>query len=115
MVWLFRHKNSNLLKISKGSVLYCLFTFCPTTGDTIYLAWCGFFGTFLSIANTWTLNGLFPGGVSVDSPWYVSTACTVDGILFIFIMLWLNWDMNTRVFAIASFIHHWMRFVDPTP
>merc|ERR1719223_1098695 len=55
-----------------------------------------------------------PGGYQgPDSPdqwvWY---AGIVWGMLYIFFMLWLNFDGNTQVFGLSTFMWYWMAFLN---
>jgi len=101
--------------ISSGSVVYFMFTLYKTTGDTINFGIGGFLGTVLAVFNIWCMMGFMPGGYpGPDSPdgqwiWY---AGMLWGGAFIFTLLWLNFDGNTQVFGMATFVWYWMAFIN---
>lgn len=92
------------------SVIYFIFTMYKTTGDTINFAIGGFQGTFLAVFNIWAMNGFMPGGYSPEgeeSWWYIGN---VWGATFTFLLLYLNFDGNTQVFGLATYMFYWMSF-----
>jgi len=99
---------------SSGSVTYFMFTLYKTTGDTIHFAIGGLAGTLIAVFNIWCMMGFMPGGyMGPDSPdqwvWYVGMAW---GMLFVFFMLWLNFDGNTQVFGLSTYVWYWMAFLN---
>lgn len=95
---------------NSASVVYFCFTLYKTTGDTIYFAYGGLMGTVIAVFNIWALMGFMPGGYQPDQPnadsifWIIN----VWGMVYVFTMLYLNLDGNTRVFGLTTFIWYWM-------
>merc|ERR1719276_715801 len=95
---------------NSASVVYFCFTLYKTTGDTIYFAYGGLMGTVIAVINIWALMGFFPGGYVPGQPnaeaifWMIN----VWGALYVFFMLYLNLDGNTRVFGLTTFVWYWM-------
>jgi hypothetical protein len=58
------------------------------------------------------MQGFMPGGYSEDEPhrWPIGAAW---GIAFIFGVLWLNFDGNTRIFALSTYVWYLMAFLRP--
>jgi len=101
--------------VSSGSVVYFMFTLYKTTGDTINFGIGGFLGTCIAVFNIWCMMGFMPGGYpGPDAPdgqwvWY---AGMLWGLAFVFVMLWLNFDANTQVFGLATYVWYWMAFIN---
>jgi len=100
--------------VSSGSVVYFMFTLYKTTGDTINFGIGGFLGTVIAVFNIWCMMGFMPGGYhGPDSPdqwiWYAGMAW---GGTYVFFMLWLNFDGNTQVFGLATYVWYWMAFIN---
>lgn len=101
--------------VSSGSVVYFMFTLYKTTGDTINFGIGGFLGTCIAVFNIWCMMGFMPGGYpGPDSPdgqwiWYAGMAW---GMLYVFLVLWLNFDGNTQVFGLATYVWYWMAFIN---
>jgi len=98
---------------NSGAVTYFLFTLYKTTGDTIYFAQGGIVGTILAVATIWLMNGFMPGGYRLDGPdsvWWIANAV---GVLFVFLLLYLNFDGNTRVFGLSTYVWFWMAYINP--
>jgi hypothetical protein len=83
-----------------------------TTGDILHFAQGGITGTFFAVLSIWLMQGFMPGGYSEDEPhrWPIGAAW---GITFVFLILWLNFDGNTRIFAISTYVWYWMAFLRP--
>jgi len=100
--------------VSSGSVVYFMFTLYKTTGDTINFGIGGFLGTVIAVFNIWCMMGFMPGGYpGPDSPdqwiWYAGMAW---GGAYVFMLLWLNFDGNTQVFGLATYVWYWMAFIN---
>lgn len=95
---------------NSASVVYFCFTLYKTTGDTIYFAYGGLMGTVIAVFNIWALMGFFPGGYVPGLPNAEATFWLINvwGALFVFFMLYLNLDGNTRVFGLTTFVWYWM-------
>ena len=99
---------------NSASVVYFVFTLYKTTGDTIYFACGGLTGTVIAVLNIWLMMGFFPGGYQPGTPNadFVFWAGNVWGAIFVFCMLYLNWDGNTRVFSLTTYVWYWMAFLN---
>jgi len=99
---------------NSASVVYFVFTLYKTTGDTIYFACGGLTGTVIAVLNIWLMMGFFPGGYQpgTENADYVFWAGNLWGAIFVFCMLYLNWDGNTRVFSLTTFVWYWMAFLN---
>jgi len=99
---------------NSASVVYFVFTLYKTTGDTIYFACGGLTGTVIAVLNIWLMMGFFPGGYQPGTPNadMVFWAGNVWGATFVFFMLYLNWDGNTRVFGLTTYVWYWMAFLN---
>jgi hypothetical protein len=99
---------------NSASVVYFVFTLYKTTGDTIYFACGGLTGTVIAVLNIWLMMGFFPGGYQpgTENADFVFWAGNVWGATFVFCMLYLNWDGNTRVFSLTTYVWYWMAFLN---
>jgi hypothetical protein len=99
---------------NSASVVYFVFTLYKTTGDTIYFACGGMTGTVIAVVNIWLMMGFFPGGYQpgTENADFVFWAGNVWGATFVFCMLYLNWDGNTRVFSLTTYVWYWMAFLN---
>jgi hypothetical protein len=64
------------------------------------------------------MQGFMPGGYlegeegeGMDHRWYIGS---VWGIMFVFLILWLNFDDNTRIFSLSTYVWYWMAFLNPS-
>lgn len=99
---------------SSTSIVYFMFTLYKTTGDTINFAIGGLLGTFLAVVNIWCMMGFMPGGYhGPDHPdWWIWYAGMLWGMTFVWVILWLNFDGNTQVFALSTYVWYWMAFLN---
>lgn len=98
---------------NSGAVTYFLFTLYKTTGDTIYFAQGGITGTILAVVTIFLMNGFMPGGYKLDGPDSVWWIANFVGVLFVFLLLYLNFDGNTRVFGLSTYVWYWMAYINP--
>jgi len=99
---------------NSASVVYFVFTLYKTTGQTIYFACGGLTGTIIAVLNIWLMMGFFPGGYQPGTPNadFTFWAGNVWGACFVFCMMYLNWDGNTRVFSLTTYVWYWMAFLN---
>lgn len=97
----------------RGSVTYFLFTLYKTTGETIYFAIGGVAGTIFATFTIWVLNGFVPGGYTHNSPDSIWWIANFVGVLFVFALLYFNFDTNTKIFGISTYVWHWMKYINP--
>jgi hypothetical protein len=95
-----------------ASITYFIYTLYVYTGDILHFAQGGVFGTFLAVLSIWLMQGFMPGGYSLEEPhrWEIGV---VWGIVFVFLILYLNFDDNTRIFALSTYVWYWMAFLIP--
>jgi len=97
-----------------GVVIYFIYTLYLTTGQTIYFAWGGILGTLFATIDIFVMYGFFPDGVTKGGPDYIIYIGIADGVLFVTGMLFLNFDLLTQIFALATFVWYWMAFMEPS-
>lgn len=91
-----------------GAGVFILFVFSRTVGETMRLAWGTFVGISLSVGFTWLCNGLYPGGFAKGKPDHVFYWLLCFGAAFVVVILSVNIQLNSRIFAVLSFSFHWM-------
>jgi len=100
--------------LSPEAMVQLVYTLYKTVGETIAFAWGGMFGSFLGSVYPWVMFGLHPRGVFVYHPLDPAFIFgIVSGSVFVILMLWLNFDMLTKIFALSTFVWHWMGFMHP--
>jgi hypothetical protein len=95
-----------------ASITYFIYTLYVTTGDILHFAQGGITGTLFAVVSIWLMQGFMPGGYTDEEPhrWPIGS---VWGITFVFLILWLNFDGNTRIFALSTYVWYWMAFLMP--
>lgn len=93
-------------------VTYFIYTLYLYTGDILHFAQGGIMGTVLAVFNIWLMQGFMPGGYTESMPhrWYIGS---IWGIVFTFLVLWLNFDDNTKIFGLSTYVWYWMSFLQP--
>lgn len=99
--------------LSGSFLIYVIYTLYKSVGQTIYFAWGGIVGTFFGSITPWIMFGFFPGGVKSDGDGSVFYFGAAFGTVYIISILWLNLDLITQIFALNTFVWHWMGFMDP--
>jgi len=94
-------------------VTFFIYNLSKTTGETIMNVVCGFRGTLLAVVNMWMMYYFFPDGVTETSPDYVFWIGLADGVMFITLMLSLNFQISTVIFAVSNATGFWMNFLKP--
>lgn len=95
------------------SVIYLVFVLYKTTGDTINFAYSAFIGTLFAVISMWLMLGFMPGGYHPGKEEYFWGGMIWGGA-FIFAMLYFNFDVCTRVFALSTFVWYFMIFQNYT-
>jgi hypothetical protein len=97
---------------TSACVTYFIYTLYLHTGDIINFAQGGVMGTLLAVFNIWLMQGFMPGGYTPSMPhrWYMGS---LWGIMFTFLILWLNFNDNTRIFGLSTYVWYWMTFIQP--
>mmetsp|Transcript_89942 Transcript_89942/g.140852 ORF Transcript_89942/g.140852 Transcript_89942/m.140852 type:complete len:876 (+) Transcript_89942:33-2660(+) len=90
-------------------VIYCL---SKTTGETVHNISCAFFGVALAFADISVMATLFPGGVTETSCPMVFWLGLLNGIGFVALLLVLNLDVLTTIYACSEFVYWWMDFLE---
>lgn len=99
--------------IAGGVCLLVVFTIYQNLGITVCQAWQGFIGSGVSCWTIHLLNVWMPLGArnpDTYNPWVANLV----NVLFIFLNLWLNMSLNTRLFSICYFVYMMMEFQNPT-
>lgn len=98
---------------TRNTVLMFILTVDKTAGETLANAFAGTLGSILSVLNSSLMHWVIRGGVTPDTPWFVLIAVVAYGVAFVWMVLWLNFEMNTRIFCLLTFAYHWMDFLNP--
>lgn len=111
------------------AVLMLVFTLYKSFGETMNFAIAGLSGTVLACLNIWMMLELFEGGVQgyqigkdheflypaevavIHSEDYVWWAGLFEGLLFTFLILWLNFDLGLKMFALSWHMYFWMGYL----
>lgn len=98
--------------IAGGVCLLVVFTIYQNLGITISQAWQGFIGSgvgcvLIHLQNVWMPNG------ARNPETYSFWITNVIVVLFIFLNLWLNISLNTRLFSICYYVYMAMEFQNP--
>mmetsp|Transcript_91612 Transcript_91612/g.231111 ORF Transcript_91612/g.231111 Transcript_91612/m.231111 type:complete len:872 (+) Transcript_91612:72-2687(+) len=96
-------------------VTFFIYNLYKTTGETIMNVTCGFRGTLLAVSNMWMMYFFFPDGVTETSHGCVFWIGLANGIVFITMMLSLNFQISTVIFAVSNATGFWMAFLQPGP
>merc|ERR1719409_1853753 len=57
--------------------------------------------------------GIFPSGVTHDSPSWMVALGVANGVFFVLFLMFLNFDPLLRIIGLVTFIGLWMMFLDP--
>lgn len=98
---------------SSTAVVIYVFTLYKTLGETICFAVAGMLGTFLAVFNIWIMFGIMPMGVHPESSVWISVIGWIWGMLFTLIVLFLNFDILAKMFALSWHMYFWMTFLNP--
>jgi hypothetical protein len=90
-----------------------LFNYQTTLGATICMSAQTTCGTFLAVLTIWTMFGFFPHGVAGDVNGYTLIVGLACGVVFVLCMLWLNFPLKVKIFALARFSQYLMDFMNP--
>jgi hypothetical protein len=99
--------------IAGGVCLLVVFTIYQNLGITVCQAWQGFVGSGVSCLVIHLLNVWMPLGArnpDTYSPWIANFV----NVMFIFLNLWLNMSLNTKLFSICYFVYMMVEFQNPT-
>lgn len=95
-------------------IVMIAFTLWKDLGSTVSLAWSGFYGTLLAIANCWFMYYFYPFGIGqgerFSHAWWF---CWVDFLVFIGIMIVFDFATNAKMFALSWQAYFTMCFVNP--
>lgn len=84
-----------------------------SVGQTLANSASAVFGSILAVLNVSMMHSVIPGGVTRDTQWQLLAAVAAHGVLFKWLVLWLNFGMNARIFCLMTFASHWMDFMNP--
>lgn len=89
------------------------FSLGKTYGETVYCVWCLVLGTFWASFTIWVCFGFFPGGYhGADSPNFILYMGLAGGAVYVALILYLNMDLNIKIFILSNWVFFWMKFVD---
>lgn len=90
-----------------------LFAYYKDLGTTASLAISGTVGVYLAVFGSWVLFGFYPESITAESSNMMYAIVFGYGAFFVFVMLFLNLNTNTTIFAISSFVWYLMQFMKP--
>jgi len=93
-------------------VVMLAFTLWKDLGSTVALAWSGFGGTMLAVANCWLMFGLYPHGFDGDNHDAVRFGW-VDFLVFSWLVINLDFATNAKMFALSWQAYFTMCFLNP--
>merc|ERR1719345_461788 len=87
----------------------------PILGASIQGGLTGVIGTFWACLHMWVMNGIFPGGMKEGMSPTSATAIFgwVNMLVFLWVVLWCNCGMGTKMFAMSTDIGFMLAFLDP--
>jgi len=90
-----------------------LFAYYKDLGTTMNLAISGTIGVYVAVFGSWCLFGVYPDSITPESSNMMYAMVFGYGAFFVFIVLFLNVNANTSIFAISSFVWYLMQFMKP--
>jgi hypothetical protein len=97
-------------------IVFMVFTLGPTVGASMSVAYQGMWGVFFACLNIVVMYGIYPNGTT-DHPepfsapvWYVAIA---DFVVLIFLFVFLNLDLDFKLFACCEHCWFMMAFMNP--
>jgi len=90
-----------------------LFAYYKDLGTTMSLAISGTVGVYIAVFGSWCLFGIYPDSITPESSSMMYACVFGYGAVFVFIVLFLNVNANTTIFAISSFVWYLMQFMKP--
>lgn len=87
-------------------IVAIVYTVFDNLATTVMYTWQGLFGTVVALAHTWVLCKVLPDG-------FVIGGC-IDYCVFFAIILWLNLNINVKIFALSWQAYFSMCFCSPT-
>jgi len=96
---------------TSGVGSFVVFNLGRTFGEAFENAKSGVRGNFAAAFTVWFLYTVFPDGVCKDSPDYVFWTGLAIGILYVFLITFLNLNVVTQIFACMNFGSYWMNFL----
>jgi len=95
-------------------IVMIAFTLWKDLGSTVSLAWSGFYGTLLAVANCWLMFHFYPFGIgegqTYSHAWWF---CWLDFLGFVAIMIVFNFATNAKMFALSWQAYFTMCFINP--
>lgn len=100
---------------SSAAIVQFVYTIYKTQGDTVSFIWAGLAGNSLGSVLPFFLWFLFPDGVGTKDPFEdpAFVAGGFIGSIFVILVLWLNLGVLAKIFALSTFVWHWMAFLKP--
>lgn len=90
------------------TVLYIVYSLQRTVGETAYLIFCGLVGVGLCLLDVWLVSNYFPvqENGQPEFAWVL-----VNGVVFVAILLGLNFNINVSIYGCSFFCVYWMEFL----
>jgi len=92
-----------------------MFAYYKDLGNTVVNAITGSFGVWTAVFAIWVLYGIYPTSVNDVTPGWLNFVALAYGAIYVFIMLWLNMNINAVIFGVSSFVWYLMAFMNPAP
>lgn len=93
-------------------VVIVAFSLYTDLGTTVFLAWTGFYGTLLPVANCWVMFALFPEGTANGNP-YATVFGYIDFLIIVLLMFFLDFATNAKMYALSWQAYFTMCFLNP--
>lgn len=92
-----------------------MFAYYKDLGNTVVNSITGSFGVWTAVFAIWILYGIYPTSVNDVTPGWLNFVALSYGAIYVFIMLWLNININAVIFGVSSFVWYLMAFMNPAP
>jgi len=92
-----------------------MFAYYKDLGNTVVNAITGTFGVWTAVFAIWILYGIYPTSVNEVTPGWLNFVALAYGAIYVWIMLWLNMNINAVIFGVSSFVWYLMAFMNPAP
>jgi len=92
-----------------------MFAYYKDLGNTVVNSITGSFGVWTAVFAIWILYGIYPTSVNEVTPGWLNFVALAYGAIYVFVMLWLNMNINAVIFGVSSFVWYLMAFMNPAP
>jgi hypothetical protein len=88
------------------------FSLGKTFGDTMYNVYTLLVGTSIASFTIWVCFGFFPDGWVAGGPSWIFWMGIIGGAIYVILTLFLNMDLNIKIFILSNWVFFWMKFVN---